>query len=79
MTRNASPSQEQFSKTGVQTALLLKSETGLYINLHEATLINYPAMHLNLNPGTYTFESWLTPYAVGNMAYMVAPQNANPK
>ena len=73
VTGNAS--QEQFSKTGVQTALQLKSETGLYINLHEAALINYPAMHLNLNPDTYTFESWLTPDAVGNMAYMVAPQN----
>ena len=59
----------------MQTALQLKSETGLYINLHEAALINYPAMHLNLNPNTYTFESWLTPDAVGNMAYMVAPQN----
>ena len=73
VTGNAS--QEQFSKTGVQTALQLKSETGLYINLHEAALINYPAMHLNLDPESYTFESWLTPDAIGNMAYMVAPQN----
>ena len=73
LTDNAS--QEQFSKTGVQTALQLKTQTGLYINLHEAALINYPAMHLNLIPETYTFESWLTPDAVGNMAYMVTPQN----
>ena len=54
MTDNAS--QEQFSKTGVQTALQLKTQTGLYINLHEAALINYPAMHLNLIPETYTFD-----------------------
>ena len=73
LTDNAS--QEQFSKTGVQTALQLKTQTGLYINLHEAALINYPAMHLNLIPDTYTFESWLTPDAVGNMAYMITPQN----
>lgn len=73
LTDNAS--QEQFSKTGVQTALQLKTQTGIYINLHEAALINYPAMHLNLIPGTFTFESWLTPDAVGNMAYMITPQN----
>lgn len=73
VTGNAS--QEQFSKTGVQTALQLKSQSGLYINLHEAALIDYPAMHLNLDPESYTFESWLTPDAIGNMAYMVAPQN----
>ena len=73
VTDNAS--QEQFSKTGVQTALQMKSQSGLYINLHEAALINYPAMHLNLDPENYTFESWLTPDAIGNMAYMVAPQN----
>ena len=73
LTDNAS--QEQFSKTGVQTALQLKTQTGVYINLHEAALINYPAMHLNLIPDTFTFESWLTPDAVGNMAYMITPQN----
>ena len=73
VTDNAS--QKQFSKTGVQTALQMKSQSGLYINLHEAALIDYPAMHLNLDPENYTFESWLTPDAIGNMAYMVAPQN----
>lgn len=73
LTGNAS--QEQFSKTGVQTALMLKTDSGLYINLHEAALIDYPAMHLNLDPKTLSFESWLTPDAVGNMAYMVAPHN----
>jgi hypothetical protein len=73
LTGNAS--QEQFSKTGVQTALMLKTDEGLYINFHEAALLDYPAMHLNLTPDTYTFESWLTPDAVGNMAYMIVPHN----
>lgn len=73
LTGNAS--QEQFSKTGVQTSLMLKSDDGLYINIHEAALIDYPAMHLNLIPKTLTFESWLTPDAVGNMAYMIVPHN----
>lgn len=73
LTDNAS--QEQFSKTGVQTALMMKTEDRLYINIHEAALIEYPAMHLNLLPETFTFESWLTPDALGNMAYMTAPHN----
>ncbi|MDQ8203440.1 glycoside hydrolase family 97 protein [Pelagicoccus sp. SDUM812003] len=70
-TENAS--QTAFSKTGVQTALMLKTDSGLYINLHEAALIDYPAMHLNLNPETLVFESWLTPNAVGDKAYLQAP------
>lgn len=68
-------SQEAFSKTGVQTALMLKTKENLYINIHEAALIEYPAMHLNLTPETLTFESWLTPDALGNMAYMTTPHN----
>lgn len=73
LTDNAS--QEQFSRTGVQTALMMKTEDRLYINIHEAALIEYPAMHLNLLPEDFTFESWLTPDALGNMAYMTAPHN----
>lgn len=68
-------SQEQFSKTAVQTALMLKADNGLYINLHEAATVNYPTMHLDLDPKTFTFESWLTPGAKGKKAYMIAPQN----
>lgn len=45
----------------VQTPLMLKSENGLYINIHEAALVNYPAMHLNLNPETFVMSSHLTP------------------
>jgi hypothetical protein len=66
-------SQTSFSPTGVQTSLMLKTGDGLYINLHEAALINYPAMHLNLNDTTMVFQSWLTPDARGDKGYMQAP------
>lgn len=67
-------SQKMFSETGVQTPLLLKSDNGLYINIHEAALVNYPAMNLNLNDKNYIFSSWLTPDALGSKGYMQAPQ-----
>lgn len=54
-------SQSVFSPTGVQTSLMLKTPGGKYVNLHEAALVNYPAMHLNLNDTTLTFTSQLTP------------------
>lgn len=57
----------------VQTPLLMKSDDGLYISLHEAALINYPAMHLLLDKERYTFTSQLTPDAVGNKAYLQTP------
>ncbi len=64
-----------FSDTGVQTSLQLKTDDGLYINLHEAALINYSCMHLNLNDKNMVFESWLTPDATGNKAYVQTPFN----
>ncbi len=66
-------SQTSFSDTGVQTSLLLRTDDGLYINLHEAALIDYSAMHLNLDDENMIFESWLTPDVTGNKAYMIAP------
>jgi hypothetical protein len=72
ITSNAS--QTQFSNTGVQTALMMKSDDGLYINLHEAALIEYPCMHLDLDDRNMVFEAHLTPDAPGNMAYMQAPR-----
>ena len=69
----ANLSQKSFSNTGVQTSLMLKTEAGLYINLHEAALIDYPAMHLDLDDKNMVFESWLTPLANGDKAYMIAP------
>lgn len=68
-------SQTPFSPTGVQTALMMKTNDGLYINLHEAALINYACMHLNLDDKNMVFESWLTPDAQGNKGYMQAPCN----
>ena len=64
-----------FSETGVQTALQMKSNDGLYINIHEAACINYPTMHLNLDDKNMVFESWLTPDATGLKGYMQTPCN----
>ena len=66
-------SQTSFSPTGVQTALQMKTDDGLYINLHEAALVNYACMHLNLNDAEMVFESWLTPDAMGAKGYMQTP------
>lgn len=66
-------SQTPFSPTGVQTSLMMKSDDGLYINLHEAALLNYACMHLNLDDQRMVFESWLTPDAEGNKGYMQTP------
>jgi len=71
ITPNAS--QEQFSPTGVQTSLQLKTDDGIYMNLHEAALVDYPCMHLNLDDKNMVFESWLTPDALGNKGYMQTP------
>lgn len=74
ITGNAS--QTPFSPTGVQTALMMKSDDGLYINLHEAALINYSCMHLNLDDKNLVFQSWLTPDAVGDKGYMQTPSTS---
>ena len=66
-------SQTPFSMTGVQTSLQMKTDEGLYINLHEAALVDYPCMHLELNPETNTFVSHLTPDATGWKGYMQTP------
>jgi len=71
ITPNAS--QYPFSPTGVQTALMLKTADGLYINLHEAALIDYACMHLNLDDKNFIFESWLTPDADGTKGHLQAP------
>ncbi len=66
-------SQTPFSPTGVQTSLQMKTADGIYINLHEAALVDYSCMHLNLDDENLIFESWLTPDAIGNKGYMQAP------
>lgn len=66
-------STTRFSDWGVQTALTMKSDEGIYITLHEAALVDYSCMHLLYNPETKVFTSWLTPDAIGNKAYMQTP------
>lgn len=66
-------SQTPFSPTGVQTSLMMKSDDGLYINIHEAALVDYSCMHLNLDDQRMIFESWLTPDAKGDKGYMQTP------
>ena len=62
-----------FSETGVQTALQMKSDDGLYINIHEAACQDYATMHLNLDDKTFVFTSWLTPDATGLKGCMQTP------
>ena len=66
-------SQTIFSNTGVQTSLQMKTDDGLYINLHEAALVNYPAMHLELDDTKMVFKAHLTPDPNGDLAYMQTP------
>ena len=74
--RTENASQTWFSDTGVQTSLMMKSNDGVYINLHEAALINYSLMNLDLDDATMIFESHLTPDAVGDKGYMQTPSQS---
>ena len=74
ITSNAS--QTPFSPTGVQTSLMMKTDDGIYINLHEAALINYSCMHLNLDDKAMVFQSWLTPDATGDKGNLQAPSHS---
>lgn len=71
VTSNAS--QKQFSKTGVQTALMMKTTDGIYINLHEAALINYACLSLELDDKNLIFNAHLTPDVLGDKGYIQAP------
>lgn len=64
---------QYFDKYAVQTPLMLKSQDGLYINLHEAALVNYPAMNLHIDKSSFTLSSALVPDALGNKAYLQTP------
>ena len=74
--RTDNASQTWFSDTGVQTSLMMKTKDGLYINLHEAALINYSLMNLDLDDKTMVFESHLTPDAQGDKGYIQAPSHS---
>ena len=62
--------QQPIKNTAVQTPSMMKSSDGIYINIHEASLINYPAMSLNVNAGEFKLSSHLTPDVIGNKGYM---------
>ncbi len=70
---SSNASQTQFSPTGVQTSLQLKTDDGIYINIHEAALVDYSCMHLNLDDRNMVFESWLTPDAQGVKGRLQTP------
>lgn len=67
--------KNMFSPTGVQTSLQLKTDQGLYVNIHEAALVDYACMHLNLDDKNFVFESFLNPDATGAKGYLQAPLN----
>lgn len=62
-----------FSDTGVQTSLQLKTDDGIYLNIHEAACVDYSTMHLNLDEKRMVLTSWLTPDASGDKGYLMAP------
>lgn len=66
-------SQTLFSTSGVQTSLQMKTDDGLYINIHEAALVDYPCMHLLVDGKTGTLRAFLTPDAQGWKGYMQTP------
>lgn len=62
-----------FSATGVQTALQMKTQDGLYLNIHEAAVLDYPTMNLDLNDTTFVFRVHLTPDATGYKGRLQTP------
>ncbi|WP_426060781.1 glycoside hydrolase family 97 protein [Hymenobacter sp. B1770] len=69
------PIEKRAAPNRVQTPLMLKSDDGLYINIHEAALVNYPAMMLNVNTQTFGLSSQLVPGATGAKAYLQTPEH----
>jgi hypothetical protein len=61
------------AKTRVQSPLMMKTADNIYLNIFEAAVINYPVMHLTLDPKTFTFKATLPPNAIGDLAYLQAP------
>ncbi len=72
----ANSSQTTFSPTGLQTPLMMKSDNGLYINIHEAALVDYSCLSLNLDDKNMILESVLTPDAIGDKGYLQAPSKS---
>ena len=64
---------KSFSKTGLQTALQMKTDDGLYINIHEAAVLDFPTMNLDLNENTFSLKVHLTPDATGYVGRLTSP------
>jgi hypothetical protein len=62
-----------WSETGVQTPLMMKSNKGLYLNIHEAALVNYPVMQLEVVKNSNTLKAHLVPNVYGDKAYLQTP------
>lgn len=60
-------------KYRIQSPLMMKTEDGMYLNIFEAAVVNYPVMHLDLIPTDYKLSSHLVPNAIGDKAYLQAP------
>ncbi len=60
-------------KAVVQSPLMMKSPSGLYLNIFEAAVVNYPVMHLDAEVNNYKLTSHLVPNAIGDKAYLQAP------
>ncbi len=57
----------------IQSPLMMKSADGLYLNIFEAAVVNYPVMHLDLVPNQFKLTSHLVPNAIGDKAYLQTP------
>jgi hypothetical protein len=74
-TAAVTPIMEKAAPSTVQTPLMMKTDDGLYVNIHEAALVNYPAMFLTVNTQTYGLSSQLVPGATGAKAYLQTPEH----
>src|SRR3954447_14717502 len=73
---NSSPEisvRAPISASAVQTPLMMKTDDALYLNIHEAALVNYPAMDLLVDKETHALSTQLVPDALGNKAYLQSP------
>ncbi|MCS6822246.1 MAG: glycoside hydrolase family 97 protein [Microscillaceae bacterium] len=62
-----------FHPSAVQTPLMLKTDDKIYLNIHEAALVNYPAMQLVLDKSRFLLQCHLVPNILGDKAYLQAP------
>lgn len=63
------------TKSRIQSPVMMKSSSGIYVNIFEAAVVNYPIMHLDVDTSTFLMQSHLVPNAIGDKAYLQAPAN----